>query len=207
VLSLFVLSCANGSGLDSASDKLGDGQGDGDGDGNGDGDGLGVGDGNGNGNGNGSGPTGSGGYPNTGNGAGPSYGGAPPSGGDCCTPMATPGCGADPSVEACVCAQDDYCCMTEWDVTCVCEVDEFGCDSCGGGLGGSGPGLGGSDPGLCGAPPSGSGACCTPEATPGCAADPAIEDCVCFLDPYCCDTEWDDYCVAEVDDFGCGTCF
>ncbi len=204
LLSVLVLSCANGSALDSAGDAS-EGDGSGDGDGNGDwlGDGDGLGD---NGDGDASGPTGSGGYPATGNGGAATFGGAGPSGGDCCTPMATPGCGADPSVEACVCAQDDFCCTDSWDDTCIGEVDEFGCGSCGGGFGGSDPGFGGSDPGMGGAP-GGSGACCTPEPTPGCGDDAFVEQCVCLFDSYCCDTEWDDTCVEEVDLFGCGSCF
>jgi len=40
---------------------------------------------------------------------------------------------------------------------------------------------------------------------PGCG-DAFIESCVCFLDPDCCDTEWDGFCVQDVNDFGCGSC-
>lgn len=43
--------------------------------------------------------------------------------------------------------------------------------------------------------------------SPGCSI-PAIEQCVCELDDVCCadDGAWDEFCVAQVDDFGCGTC-
>jgi hypothetical protein len=34
-------------------------------------------------------------------------------------------------VAQCVCAQDDYCCTTEWDAQCVAEVQQFGCGTCG----------------------------------------------------------------------------
>lgn len=40
---------------------------------------------------------------------------------------------------------------------------------------------------------------------PGCG-DPATEACVCTIDDYCCATEWDAQCVAEVTLFFCGSC-
>ncbi len=49
-----------------------------------------------------------------------------------CCEIGGPGCD-DPVVEACVCAQDAYCCEIEWDAQCVAEVDSFGCGTCGGG--------------------------------------------------------------------------
>ncbi len=49
------------------------------------------------------------------------------------------GC-ADGAVAACVCAQDPFCCATEWDAQCVAEVAKFGCGSCSGGGGGGGGG-------------------------------------------------------------------
>jgi hypothetical protein len=48
---------------------------------------------------------------------------------DCCTESTVPGCG-DPSIESCVCEQDDYCCSTAWDAICVNEVEGLGCGSC-----------------------------------------------------------------------------
>ncbi|MCK4660947.1 MAG: hypothetical protein KAV82_15610, partial [Phycisphaerae bacterium] len=47
--------------------------------------------------------------------------------------------------------------------------------------------------------------CCETGHGAGCS-DPAIEDCVCQSDRYCCETEWDDTCVDEVTSLGCGTC-
>ena len=38
------------------------------------------------------------------------------------------------------------------------------------------------------------------------AADPAIEQCVCAEDSFCCESEWDALCISEVNEFGCGTC-
>lgn len=49
----------------------------------------------------------------------------------CCTATpGMPGCGSDPTVESCVCAQDDFCCSTEWDATCAAEIVQFGCGTC-----------------------------------------------------------------------------
>jgi transglutaminase-like putative cysteine protease len=48
---------------------------------------------------------------------------------DCCFGNGTPGC-SEPSIEACVCALDSFCCTTQWDATCAGEVESFGCGSC-----------------------------------------------------------------------------
>lgn len=53
----------------------------------------------------------------------------PPPPDDCCIDNAGPGC-LDPEVEACVCAQDPYCCSYTWDDVCVGYVDAFGCGTC-----------------------------------------------------------------------------
>ena len=45
----------------------------------------------------------------------------------CCGPQAV-GCG-DAAIEACVCAEDDYCCDA-WDIACAIEVEDFGCAEC-----------------------------------------------------------------------------
>ena len=46
--------------------------------------------------------------------------------------------------------------------------------------------------------------CCETGHGTGCS-DVGIEACVCVTDPYCCETYWDDLCVAHVEDpaFGC----
>lgn len=106
---------------------------------------------------------GSGGVPPSGGGG---SGGSSGSAGTCCTVHSTPGC-TNASIQACVCAQDSYCCSTDWDSTCVSEVTSFGCGSCSGGSGGSGgsSGSGGSGGGtgqVCGTVTCGSAAsCCT----------------------------------------------
>lgn len=47
--------------------------------------------------------------------------------------------------------------------------------------------------------------CCSTGGT-GCADLPSVESCVCAADSYCCNTQWDQLCVDEVDSLGCGTC-
>jgi hypothetical protein len=42
-------------------------------------------------------------------------------------------------------------------------------------------------------------------SSPGCQ-DTSIQACVCVVDPYCCNTNWDSICVGEVDSLSCGTC-
>ena len=100
-----------------------------------------------------------------------------PTASDCCTSTAASGC-AYPSIEECVCAVDDYCCLNHWDSICVGEVTSLGCGAC-------------------------HAACSTGAAQ---AREDDIEACVCARDTYCCTTAWDSLCVDEVDSFGCGTC-
>lgn len=47
--------------------------------------------------------------------------------GDCCMPHDTSGC-SNVTVQECVCAMDDFCCMDSWDQTCVDEIAQFGCE-------------------------------------------------------------------------------
>jgi hypothetical protein len=126
--------------------------------------------------------------------------------GSCCEPQDTPGCD-NPTLQACVCAQDSFCCEFTWDGICVEEVAEFGCGSCDGG--GCGDGQCTEDesclscPDDCG-PCAGSG-CCSPHPEPGCD-DGLAQACVCEQDAFCCETEWDEICVNEVTSLGCGVC-
>jgi hypothetical protein len=103
-------------------------------------------------------------------------------GGDCCVDNDGLGCN-DPVVQACVCALDDYCCATEWDNVCA-GLASSDCEACGGGT---------------------QDDCCTAHATPGCA-DATIETCVCAVDAFCCDMQWDATCVSGVADNACGSC-
>jgi len=104
--------------------------------------------------------------------------------GDCCIDNNSPGC-EDPTIEACVCTIDNYCCETEWDDICAGYATN-NCDECDAGT------TGGMNED-----------CCTEQMSPGCT-DVGIQDCVCALDPYCCDTQWDSTCVGRVGADLCG---
>jgi hypothetical protein len=49
------------------------------------------------------------------------------------------------------------------------------------------------------------GNCCEPDGSMGCEV-PEVQDCVCAEDPFCCETEWDVNCAAEVNSLSCGEC-
>ncbi|MBC8067206.1 MAG: hypothetical protein IAG13_02640 [Deltaproteobacteria bacterium] len=50
------------------------------------------------------------------------------------------------------------------------------------------------------------GPCCSARGEAGCSEDPAIAECVCETDRYCCETTWDDVCGDKVEALGCGVC-
>jgi hypothetical protein len=149
--------------------------------------------------------------------------------GDCCEANDSPGCD-DEEVEACVCEQDAYCCNNTWDEICANEVTEMECGECvvepfcGDAICGADencelcpedcgecpPGCGDE---VCGPDENCSsckldcgaceGSCCIANDSPGCS-DPDVQACVCALDTYCCDVQWDSICAGEADD--CGSC-
>lgn len=87
-----------------------------------------------------------------------------------------PGCD-DPACTAAICGLDPFCCDTAWDSFCCFSVQAIcgeNCDAAGGG---------------------GSNCCCENGLSggPGCD-DPNCEAAVCALDPFCCDTQWDQLC-------------
>lgn len=98
--------------------------------------------------------------------------------GNCCDVNKAGGCSV-PSIEACVCAEDELCCGEEfgWDSACV-NIAVTTCDV------------------ACPVP-----VCCDAVKTSGCE-DATLEACVCDLDPFCCGMDkkgvgtWDDTCVA-----------
>ena len=87
------------------------------------------------------------------------------------------GC-ADPGIEAVVCADDPFCCDTEWDHLCVAKVTSL---------------------------VAGAEACCVDNGNPGCG-DATVSACVATYDPYCEATRWDSYCALQVESLGCGSC-
>ncbi len=122
----------------------------------------------------------------------------------CCEPTGEPGC-ADPFVAECVCASMPGCCEVAWAPECA----EAAISGCGQAPCPGGPVCGDHEcaPGeeACSTCPIDcgpcSGDCCVGHAGPGCE-DGGISDCVCEVDPFCCDTEWDDLCVDSALDCG-----
>jgi hypothetical protein len=129
---------------------------------------------------------------------------------DCFVGGNLPGCSIPDCCEF-ICAFDPFCCNAQWDQTCadaaraMCDLAcEVTClpgatledERCGEDNNGS---CGGSF-GSCQGPfPD----CCDATGAPGCS-DPACQQSICTIDPYCCDTEWDGICAAEAcDDPNC----
>ncbi|MBX3354673.1 MAG: hypothetical protein KF724_03125 [Phycisphaeraceae bacterium] len=104
---------------------------------------------------------------------------------DCCEVSETPGC----SDEICcdlVCSVDSFCCLIAWDFLCTQLAADFCGLPC---------------PGICEL--SGND-CCAAATTPGCS-DPTCCEFICLLDPFCCDTAWDQLCADQALEF-CETC-
>ena len=121
---------------------------------------------------------------------------------DCCTTSEAAGC-KDSKIMNCVCAEDDYCCSTAWDGQCVSEVAKFQCGTaC---ANAPQPDAGSTDTGPADASydVKAGNSCCTTSTAAGCS-DPAVMDCVCAKDIYCCKTKWDSQCVKEVGSMKCG---
>jgi hypothetical protein len=99
--------------------------------------------------------------------------------GDCCSPHDNPTCDDAACCEA-VCAEDPFCCDSEWDATCAGIARENSACNC---------------VSECGDPCAGS--CCEPRETPLCD-DEACCSAVCAIDPFCCELaggSWDNLCV------------
>jgi hypothetical protein len=107
-----------------------------------------------------------------------------PDAGNCFEPNGTPGC---EDAECCglVCAQDAFCCDTEWDQLCAHAATAL----C----------LGAGE--VCA---MATGDCCVEQPTPGCE-DIACCVSVCECDGFCCQVEWDTNCAGEgLGGNGCG---
>lgn len=94
----------------------------------------------------------------------------------CCVAHDTPGC-ENTTCETTICDADPYCCDNQWDGLCV-QAAEEDCVVCGGTV----PGDSGQD-------------CCESHEDAGCE-DASCEAFVCEIDSFCCETQWDNYCVA-----------
>jgi hypothetical protein len=106
----------------------------------------------------------------------------------CCGGTLTPSCFVAHPTPACdiasccdfVCALDPFCCNVGWDQLCVNQA-LAGC-TCGGATAGS---------------------CFAPQPHPGCD-DAVCCAAVCDDDPFCCDVEWDNFCVTGANQRCCG---
>ncbi|MEM6992680.1 MAG: hypothetical protein AAF721_19355 [Myxococcota bacterium] len=111
--------------------------------------------------------------------------------GECCLANGTPGCDDIPGVSECVCRFDSFCCEAEWDETCVEVAIASGCAECTD-----------VEPTV----PPGPSDCCEATEAGGCL-DAQVQDCVCAIDAFCCDVQWDGACVEAVEANQCGCGF
>ena len=109
----------------------------------------------------------------------------PPKPSPCCDHQSVqPGCDLDPICETCVCDALPYCCIVAWDEACT---------QCGAGNGCGQSGLSCESTCGCTQGPLEPLDCCTDKSTAGCS-DAECEDCVCALEPACCEVAWDGPC-------------
>ena len=133
-------------------------------------------------------------------GSGGSVGGSGGGSGNCAHDECTTGDPLEATCSNCaaaVCADDPFCCENSWNDFCV-EGAQNLCGLCGGTGGTSGTGGTGG----------GSSTCAHDECTTGDALDATCSSCVasvCANDPYCCDTNWNSFCVDGARDL-CGLC-
>lgn len=108
--------------------------------------------------------------------------------GDCCSANGTPSCDDTICCNA-VCADDPFCCETEWDSVCAGETAALPaeCPTCSS---------------ACGDPAAGD--CCAANETPGCS-DAVCCGAVCACDSFCCTVRWDEFCAGPgAGNSGCG---
>ena len=95
-----------------------------------------------------------------------------PTAGSCYQQRNAPYC-ADETCCDLVCSADPFCCNTAWDLFCV-DRAAANCPGCGN---------------------PNAGNCLAVDSTPYCA-DEACCTLVCDTDPFCCDNQWDNFCVS-----------
>ena len=91
----------------------------------------------------------------------------------------------DNTCQECVCQDHPECCSGPWTEECAKSAKSDCSSSCG-----------------CW---SIQGNCCEPQEGPGCA-DPVCQDCLCSVDPFCCNVLWDVLCVGEAVEFCPAAC-
>jgi hypothetical protein len=125
--------------------------------------------------------------------------------GDCpesthgCFATGEPGC-TDTDCCIAVCGADPFCCNAAWDNSCVnlaftiCGAPP--CDfTCPPGAKQEGEACGEKTNDGCNLPILGDSSCCQPHGSPGCD-DFDCELSVCNVEPFCCDFDWDGFCVS-----------
>lgn len=130
--------------------------------------------------------------------------------GGSCPDACAEGAARPASCDACaaeVCAVDDYCCITEWDVACVQLAGDMASCGCGAsgddGSGDDGSGDDGSGDDGSGDDGGDDAFCAHDEFALGDALIASCSECagaVCDLDDYCCTVEWDSTCVDQAMD-------
>jgi len=127
--------------------------------------------------------------------AAPAQEATPTAGGDCCRAHMGPGCDDDPC-RACVCALDGRCCTTRWSDFCVMTARDAcanDCAACPAAVATPVPEV---TPG---------GDCCGAHEGPGCDGA-ACQTCVCEIDPACCETAWESFCLVTAAEACAGPC-
>jgi len=104
-----------------------------------------------------------------------------PGASNCCETGHGMGCD-DNDCESLICLNDSDCCTTVWDSACVASA-EGNCFV----------------NGYCPAVSN----CCDNAHGSGCN-DPTCEQIICDFDPFCCDTDWDNQCIFEANEFCAG---
>ena len=104
--------------------------------------------------------------------------------GNCCEERSETGCSVA-EIEEAVCDDDAFCCDVEWNRFCVEKVETVAGRSCEATVD--------------------AGNCCEARNDTGCE-NAEVEECVCGEDSFCCDVEWNAFCVEGVEELGCGTC-
>jgi hypothetical protein len=105
--------------------------------------------------------------------------------GPCCTAHTGTGC-QNTACQTAVCALDAFCCNNQWDGVCA-------------GLALNNANAGGACSGVSNCPSASSAPCCSIHPNLGCE-NAACQTAVCNIDPFCCSSSWDAFCVAEAID-------
>jgi hypothetical protein len=129
-----------------------------------------------------------------------------PGGTNCCELHDGIGCD-EAAVQACVCDEAPECCTFGWDdlcvdralacdATCMPDPDPTTVDPTTTGTDPSDTSITDPDTGPVETGATNDGPCCeVAQSGTGCE-DAGVTECVCDLDPYCCEEFWDEYCVA-----------